>query len=87
MMTPEDSSYCLMYAQEAYSSMTTAVSEWASPHVRLRPKISQDGNRWCMLYGDNIQDGVVGFGDTPVKAAIDFDEQWWHARCPGSGGE
>jgi len=39
----------------------------------LKPKIYKDGNKWCVLYGENIQDGVVGFGDTPIKAIIDFN--------------
>lgn len=32
----------------------------------------KDGNQWCFLYGDNIQDGICGFGDTILLAAIDF---------------
>lgn len=42
----------------------------------LRPKMLKDGEKWCALYGDNIQDGVCGFGDTPEKASIDFDIKW-----------
>lgn len=32
----------------------------------------KDGNQWCFLYGNNIQEGVCGFGDTIYKAAWDF---------------
>lgn len=32
----------------------------------------KDGNMWCYLYGNNIQDGVCGFGKTILEAAIDF---------------
>ena len=32
----------------------------------------KDGNQWCFLYGDNINDGVCGFGDTIEKADCDF---------------
>lgn len=32
----------------------------------------KDGNQWCYLYGDNIQEGISGFGDTISDAAIDF---------------
>ena len=46
------------------------------PHVVLRPRIFKDGNQWCMLYGDNLQDGVAGFGATPAEAADDFDKKW-----------
>jgi hypothetical protein len=36
----------------------------------------KDGNQWCFLWGDNIQDGVSGFGDTPYEAMIDFDKNF-----------
>lgn len=32
----------------------------------------KDGNQWSFLYGDNIQDGICGFGDTIDRAAWDF---------------
>ena len=32
----------------------------------------KDGNQWSFLYGDNIQDGICGFGDTIDEAALDF---------------
>lgn len=31
-----------------------------------------DGNAWCYLLGDNLQVGIVGFGNTIEEAAIDF---------------
>lgn len=42
----------------------------------LKPKIFIDGNKWCLLYGENIQDGICGFGDTPRKAVYDFNKAW-----------
>jgi hypothetical protein len=48
----------------------------AAPSVIWRPKISIDGNQWCALYGENLQDGVAGFGDTPSDAMRDFDKNW-----------
>lgn len=42
----------------------------------LRPRISLDGDKWCVLYGDNIQDGVAGFGDSPILAVYDFNHAW-----------
>lgn len=42
----------------------------------LKPSISIDGNQWCVLYGDNLQDGVAGFGDTPYLAVLDFSKAW-----------
>jgi hypothetical protein len=28
------------------------------------------------MYGDNLMDGVAGFGDTPAEAAAEFDRNW-----------
>lgn len=42
----------------------------------LKPKIYKDGDQWCVLYGENIQDGIVGFGDTPYKAVLDWNRNW-----------
>ena len=52
-----------------------------APSMMWRPRIFIDGNQWCALYGDNIQDGVAGFGDTPEKAMSDFDIQWLNAKA------
>jgi len=42
----------------------------------LKPKLFIDGNQWCILYGETIQDGIAGFGDTPYKAVLDFRKAW-----------
>ena len=46
------------------------------PSVLYKPKLSKDGNQWCALYGENLHDGIAGFGDTPAEAMIDFDKEW-----------
>lgn len=46
------------------------------PSQLLRPSLSIDGNMWCALYGENIQDGVAGFGKSPELAYQDFDREW-----------
>jgi hypothetical protein len=38
----------------------------------LKPFIDDD--QWCILYGENIQEGIVGFGETPIEAMYDFDK-------------
>ncbi len=40
----------------------------------LKPKLYQDGNQWCVLLGENINDGISGFGDTPYKAILEFNK-------------
>ena len=45
--------------------------------AQLRPKIYQDGSKWCVLYGDDMQIGIVGFGETPQKAVMDWNKKWY----------
>lgn len=33
----------------------------------------KDGDKWCVLLGENIQEGICGFGETPYKAILDFN--------------
>ena len=42
----------------------------------LKPRVFIDGDQWCVLWGENVQDGVAGFGDTPRLAAYDFVRAW-----------
>lgn len=58
--------------------MATAIekAEW-SLFSLLKPILSRDGNQWCVLYGENLQEGVAGFGDSPYKAVIDWNNQMY----------
>ena len=53
-----------------------AAYQMARPAAIWRPALSIDGNKWCALYGNNLQDGVAGFGDSPSDAMDDFDRNW-----------
>lgn len=55
--------------------------ERARPFMLLRPKVFPDGDQWCALYGDDLKEGVAGFGDTPAKAAAQFDVEWLNAKA------
>ena len=68
-----------------YAIQCTAVA-YERPSIMLRPKIYIDGDKWCALYGENIQDGVAGFGDSPAKAFEDFDKNF-HLNLEVSDGE
>ena len=46
------------------------------PCVLWKPRLFIDGNQWCVLFGENIQEGVVGFGDSPDEAMWAFDAAW-----------
>jgi hypothetical protein len=54
----------------------------SAPHVRMRPRVFPDGNKWCCLYGDDLMNGVAGFGDTPAGACNAFDTAWWSEKPP-----
>ncbi len=64
------------YAGMAMQTAQEASYEQMRPCVLYRPKIYMDGKDWCALYGDNLQDGVAGFGKSPALAMADFDANW-----------
>ena len=68
-----DISYMLPIIQQEFC---IAAGEMQRPFVLLKPSMKPDGDHWCALYGENLQDGVCGFGETPDLAAIDFDKNW-----------
>jgi len=51
--------------------MPTTVDELTEV-PRTLYSVSKDGDRWCALYGANLQDGIAGFGDTPSEAETDL---------------
>lgn len=42
----------------------------------IKPRLFRDDNQWCMLWGENLRDGVAGFGDSPILAMYDFNKSW-----------
>jgi hypothetical protein len=63
-------------ANLAQISWQEAACAAMAPSAIYRPRLSVDGNQWCALYGDNLQDGVAGFGESPADAMYDFDTNW-----------
>ncbi len=57
-------------------------SRYDRPSAIFRPALSFDGNKYCALYGNNIQDGCAGFGDTAEEAMLDFDKRWVSSKAP-----
>jgi len=79
-MTNEDSNMaanaiCLA-ADTAKAAWQEAAWEYQRPSVVFKPTLSKDGNMWCALLGENLQEGVAGFGATPAKAMWSFDQAW-----------
>lgn len=54
----------------------TAAEHKLRPSRLWQPKLFQDGNAWIALYGEDIASGVVGTGDSPEAAMLDFDAAW-----------
>ena len=63
-------------AYEAVTAWRVAAEERSRPCVLYRPSLTIDGDKWCALYGVNIQDGVAGFGASPDEAMRAFDAAW-----------
>jgi hypothetical protein len=47
----------------------------------LKPELKRDGNQWCVLYGEDLQSGIAGYGDSPHQAIMDFNSQWYKSIC------
>lgn len=63
-------------AEQVQHRLVEAISNMDLPHVRMRPRLSRDGAKWIALYGDNLQVGVVGIGESPSEAMYHFDCEW-----------
>lgn len=64
---------------EIYHQMKVEILETEQQYKRfamLKPKVYFDGNMWCVLYGENQMEGIVGFGETIHKAIIDWDNSF-----------
>ena len=51
--------------------------ELTRPSLLHALKLARDGNQWCALYGDDLEVGIAGFGDSPELAMLDFDREWY----------
>ncbi len=60
----------------AHEAIGRVAYEMTRPSVIYHPVLSQDGDSWIALYGDDLQIGVVGCGTTPEAAMAAFDQTW-----------
>jgi len=89
MLTDQDSNLAMnaiCYAADAWKNAAYAAEQAAleqrRPFTILKPRMFPDGDKWCALYGENLQEGIAGFGDTPEKAAMQFDIEFLNQRLP-----
>ena len=70
-METEDRNFLIDLLDGQYCDFLTPLCMWPCIHA-LGLKPFKDGNQWCFLFGNNLQEGIAGFGDTIELAAIDF---------------
>lgn len=59
-----------------WNQMYANACDQFAPSFRYKPRLFVDGNKWCALYGEDLQSGVAGFGSSPEKAYWNFDLNW-----------
>jgi hypothetical protein len=55
------------------AEISMVAAEMARPSVLFKPKLYPDGNMWCVLLGEDIQEGLAAFGASPDEAMRNFD--------------
>lgn len=80
-MNELDRLYAAVDAKERQRLLDEAAIRIAMPHAIFKPRLFPDGNQWCALYGENLQEGLAGFGDTPAKACDDFNKNFRTQRA------
>lgn len=72
-----DWSYVQMHMQERIHDVA---NQLCRPSVLYRPRVFRDGDMYCCLYGENLQEGLAAFGRTPSEAVDNFDFYVWHGK-------
>lgn len=62
------------------SRIADSLERLSSPAAIFKPKVFPDGKLWCALYGENLHEGIAGFGETPELAIDDFNATWEKAK-------
>jgi hypothetical protein len=86
MMTSEDSNMAanaICFAADGIKQeYFFTLSCYQRPSSIFKPSVYPDGNMWCALYGEDLQMGIAGFGETPAKAIEAFDHNWNNQKLP-----
>ena len=70
--------------QTLFTRDEVATEILAADTINLSPY--KDGDQWCVLFGDNIQEGFVGFGPTVFEALKAFISEFIEYFQPGTPG-
>ena len=52
--------------------MNKLIINFGNDDYTVETTLTRDGNRWCILYGENLQEGVCGFGKHIHEAIVNF---------------
>lgn len=66
--------------QVLFDECIAAAREPGRPVVVFKPALSKDGDKWCYLLGENLMEGIAGFGSTVSEAATAFDQAFYSER-------
>jgi hypothetical protein len=73
-MTEQEIAHAAWRVGQSAEALAQEISSYhATWFSVLRPRLFKDGNSWCALLGENLQEGVCGFGPTPAKALTAFE--------------
>ena len=53
-----------------------AAAHPGSPSAVRRPRLFRKSGTWIALLGDNLEDGIIGYGDTIEAALHTFDARY-----------
>jgi len=46
--------------------------DFGNDGFKIQAELKMDGNQWCVGVGINLQEGLYGFGRTPIEAIENF---------------
>jgi hypothetical protein len=62
-------------------AMMNRISDMPDPIIEaLKPKIFPDGDQWCCIYGENLQESICGYGDTAAMAVGNFVQNYYSQK-------
>lgn len=74
-------SFDLSWQKTALQEQISTIGyEYTRPSAVFRPRVSLDGDKYCVLYGEDLMSGCAGFGQTMAEAMTDFDVNWFNLR-------
>ena len=54
--------------------MGKLIIDFGNDGYQVETTLTKDGDKWCVLYGENLQEGVSGFGGRIHEAIFEFKE-------------